>query len=164
MVVKPESSSQSQQSIHSQATLSSNTRTAGDTVPVTHLGLVRLLGAPVHLSHHTAQHQQKRKNDSMFRYHHKEIEHERFTLTCFNMQLLGTLICSREEVAQPGWERHWLGCSPLYVIRTVCQALGQVAVDVQLRQPVSRGEGRVMGGEGHPAGICVLPFHTPPGR
>lgn len=71
----------------------------------------------------------------MFRYQHKEIGHERFTLTCFNMQLLGTLICSREEVAQPGWERHWPGCSPLYVIRTVCQALGQVAVDVQLRQP-----------------------------
>lgn len=51
-------------------------------------------------------------------------------------------------MAQPGWGRHWPGCSPLYVVRAVCQALGQVAVDIQLRQPVSRGEGRVIGGEG----------------
>ena len=73
------------------------------------------------------------------------------------------LICSfwgqsREEVAQPGRGRHWPGCSPLYVVRADCQALGQVAVDVQLRQPVSRGEGRVMGKEGAQPAYVSLTF------
>lgn len=160
MVVKPESSSWSQQSIHSQATLSSNTLTAGDTVPVTHLGLVRLLGGPVHLSHHITQHQQKRKKDSMFRYQHKEIGHERFTPTCFNMQLLGT--------EQRGGGPARAGEALAGLLTTLCRPCclpgtgpGGCRCPAAPACEQRRGEGHGQGGR--PAGVCVSHFHTPPG-
>lgn len=159
MVMKPESSSRSQQSVHSQATLSSNTHTAGDTVPVTHLGLVRLLGGSVHLSHHIAQHQQKRKKDSMFQYQHKEMGHKHFTPKHLNMQFLGT--------QQRGGGPARVGEALARLLTTLCHPCCLPGTGPGgCRHPAApaceqrRGEGHRRGG--HPARVCVLHFHAPP--
>lgn len=144
MVMKPESSSWSQQSVHSQATLSSNTllvtlsllATWGWSVCWVALSTSVITSLSI---------SKKGKRTQCF-----SVNTKRWDVSTSHRR---TLICSfwghsREEVAQPGRGRHWPGCSPLYVIRAVCQALGQVAVDIQLCQPMSRGAGRVIGREG----------------